>query len=53
MMVSILFTKTAAAQNEVSYLTVRGLYFIEVIFAATKLKVSYSVSCNAPRMTKL
>ena len=33
----ILLTKTAAAQNEValSYLKVRGLYFLAVVFAGT------------------
>ena len=35
--ITILLTKTTAAQNEIalSYLRVRGLYFLTVVFAAT------------------
>ena len=39
----ILLTKTTAAQNEgaLSYRRVRGLYFLAVVFAVTKLELLY------------
>ena len=45
---TIFFTKTAAAQNEVafSYHSVRGLYFLPVVSAATITVIQNIVKLN-------
>ena len=47
-MIYMLLTKTAATQNEValSYHTVRGLYFLAVVFVATMYDVIYQLRYN-------